>query len=174
MGCAGRGIIVAVQELLGNDLLNDSDLIIFDVPGDVVCGGFAVPIRKGYAGEVYIVTSGEYFSIFAANNICKGIKELKANLAGIIGNSRSFTDEISVIKNFTKKIGSPLLSYIPHSEIIKKCEKDLVNIFENDKRNELTALFEELVKKILNNDINNVPNPLSDEELKNLFTEGRA
>ncbi|MHA1378821.1 MAG: P-loop NTPase [Candidatus Helarchaeota archaeon] len=172
VGCAGRGIIVAVEAVQKLNLLEGLDLIIFDVPGDVVCGGFAVPIRKGFSNDVYIVTSGEYLSILAANNICKGLKELKANLAGIIGNSRSFTDEYNVISNFAKKIGSNLISYLHYSEIIKKCEKKLITVFEDTPKNEISAFFINLTKKIMNNDAKCIPNPLSDENLRKLFNEG--
>ncbi len=173
VGCAGRGIIVAVQELNKLNLFDGLDLIIFDVPGDVVCGGFAVPIRKGYSEEIYIITSGEYLSILAANNICRGIRENKANLAGIIGNSRSQTDEQVMISRFAEKIGSPLISYLIYSELIKKCEKKLITVFENNGENELTYFFEELAKKILKNQTNNVPIPLTDDELRKLVNEGQ-
>ncbi|MHA1298449.1 MAG: P-loop NTPase [Candidatus Helarchaeota archaeon] len=172
VGCAGRGIIVAVEAIRNLNLLNDLDLVVFDVPGDVVCGGFAVPIRKGFSEEVYIVTSSEYLSILAANNICKGLKELKASLAGIIGNSRSITENSKMIPKFAKKIGSSLISHLPYSEIIKKCEKKLITIFENDLENDLMFFFKNLAKKIINNQTKNIPNPLSDNELRELFKEG--
>ena len=79
VGCAGRGVIVAMNYLERIGAFNDElDVIIYDVLGDVVCGGFAVPLREDYADEVYIVTSGEYMALYAANNICKGIHNLKA------------------------------------------------------------------------------------------------
>ena len=79
IGCAGRGIIVAIQVLRKvTDAMNTSDLVIYDVPGDIVCGGFAVPIRKGLVDEAYILTSGEYMPLYAANNICKGLNKLGA------------------------------------------------------------------------------------------------
>ncbi len=94
VGCAGRGVIVAMNLL---DRLNvfsdDLDLIIYDVLGDVVCGGFAVPLRENFADEVYIVTSGEYMALYAANNICKGIKKLKGSFGGIICNCRGIENE---------------------------------------------------------------------------------
>ena len=74
VGCAGRGVIVAMNLLDKIGAFdNDPDLVIYDVLGDVVCGGFSVPLREDYADEVYIVTSGEYMSLYAANNIAKGI-----------------------------------------------------------------------------------------------------
>ena len=84
IGCAGRGIIVAVQALQSTcSFMKEADVIIFDVPGDIVCGGFAVPITKGMVREAYIITSGEYMPLYAANNICRGLKTLKAPLSGL-------------------------------------------------------------------------------------------
>ena len=93
VGCAGRGIIVALQLLDKLNAIPDVDLTLYDVLGDVVCGGFAMPIREGYANEIYIVSSGELMSLYAANNIAKGIRRFavrgNVRLAGIIGNSRN-------------------------------------------------------------------------------------
>ena len=74
VGCAGRGIIVALEKLKALSIIEDEDVILYDVLGDVVCGGFAVPIREGYATDIYIVSSGELMSLYAANNIAKGVK----------------------------------------------------------------------------------------------------
>ena len=97
VGCAGRGIIVALERLNALHANEDDELILYDVLGDVVCGGFAVPIREGYAEVIYIVTSGEMMSLYAANNIAKGIKRFaqrgKVRLGGLIGNSRNTPKE---------------------------------------------------------------------------------
>ena len=77
---------------------DDFDLIIYDVLGDVVCGGFAVPLRENFADEVYIVTSGEYMALYAANNICKGIKKLKGSFGGIICNCRGIENELEIVQ----------------------------------------------------------------------------
>ncbi|MGM9570730.1 MAG: AAA family ATPase, partial [bacterium] len=93
VGCAGRGIIVALEKINELKIIAENELVLYDVLGDVVCGGFAVPIREGYATDIYIVSSGELMSLYAANNIAKGIKRFasrgKVRLAGIIGNSRN-------------------------------------------------------------------------------------
>ena len=87
VGCAGRGVIVAMKRLENLNAFDEEfDVILYDVLGDVVCGGFSVPLREDYADEVFIVSSGEYMSLYAANNISKGIKKLKGNLGGIICN----------------------------------------------------------------------------------------
>ena len=94
-----RGIIVAVHALYKEFFDDKIDVIIYDVPGDVVCGGFAAPIREGFANEVFIVTSGEYLSLYAANNICRGLLNLGVDLGGIICNSREVEDEESAVQS---------------------------------------------------------------------------
>ena len=89
VGCAGRGIIVAIDFLRKvSKAMEDVDLVLYDVPGDIVCGGFSAPIRKGLVSQAYIITSGEYMPLYAANNISKGLRRLKTPLAGVICNSR--------------------------------------------------------------------------------------
>jgi nitrogenase iron protein NifH len=89
VGCAGRGIIVAIDFLRNvSQAMDDVDLVLYDVPGDIVCGGFTAPIRKGLVSQAYIITSGEYMPLYAANNISKGLRRLKTPLSGVICNSR--------------------------------------------------------------------------------------
>ena len=105
VGCAGRGIITSIGMLenLGA-YTDDLDYVFYDVLGDVVCGGFAMPIREGKAKEIYIVASGEMMALYAANNICKGIKKyaLKGGvrLGGIICNSRKVDREEELLNEF--------------------------------------------------------------------------
>jgi len=90
IGCAGRGIIVAISLLKKiSRAIEDTDLVIYDVPGDIVCGGFVAPVKKGLVNEAYVLTSGEYMPIYAANNICKGLSRLEMTLNGVICNSRA-------------------------------------------------------------------------------------
>ena len=125
VGCAGRGVIVAMKLLENLEVLNqDPDVIIYDVLGDVVCGGFAVPLREDYADEVYIVTSGEYMALYAANNISKGIKKLKGNLGGIICNCRGINREVEIVEEFARRIGTRVIGVIPRSELVQQSEID--------------------------------------------------
>lgn len=100
VGCAGRGIITSISMLenLGA-YTEDLDYVFYDVLGDVVCGGFAMPIREGKAQEIYIVASGEMMALYAANNICKGIARYAergdVRLGGIICNSRNVDHELA-------------------------------------------------------------------------------
>ena len=95
VGCAGRGIITSIsmlEQLGAYEEKEGLDYAFYDVLGDVVCGGFAMPIREGKAQEIYIVTSGEMMAMYAANNICRGIKKYAKSggvrLGGLICNSR--------------------------------------------------------------------------------------
>ncbi len=112
VGCAGRGIITSINllESLGA-YTDDLDYVFYDVLGDVVCGGFAMPIREGKAEEIYIVASGELMALYAANNIAKGIKKYadngKVRLGGIICNSRKVDNELPLLKAFAEELGSP-------------------------------------------------------------------
>src|SRR5512139_2596512 len=105
VGCAGRGIIATFQILEKFGALH-ADVVVYDVLGDVVCGGFAMPMREGYAQEVYLVTSGELMSLYAANNICKAIKRLssrsrsRTRLAGVICNSKNMPEEEELVREF--------------------------------------------------------------------------
>lgn len=98
-GCAGRGIIAAMQEIRSRQLLDHRDVVLYDVLGDVVCGGFSMPLREGIADDVYLVTTSDFMAIYAANNICRGIRKYaqsgSVRLAGIIHNGRSSVDQSS-------------------------------------------------------------------------------
>src|SRR5512136_2087778 len=127
VGCAGRGIIATFQLLEKFGALK-GDVIIYDVLGDVVCGGFAMPMREGYAQEIYLVTSGELMSLYAANNICKAIKRLsgrgrsRCRLAGVICNSASIPDEETLVREFAERIGSRLITFIPRDRTVQMAE----------------------------------------------------
>ena len=123
VGCAGRGIItsIGILENLGA-YERDLDYVFYDVLGDVVCGGFAMPIREGKAQEIYIVASGELMAMYAANNICKGIKKYAdtggARLAGIICNSRKVDGELELLTAFAERLGSQLIHFVPRDNIV--------------------------------------------------------
>ncbi len=127
MGCAGRGILNTFEALdrFENDMSRFTH-VLYDVLGDVVCGGFAVPLRHGYADTVLIVTSGEYLSLYAANNILRGIRNFdgdKKRVGGIIYNSRGGAEEDEQIERFAKAVHLPVLVKIPRSELFHKAER---------------------------------------------------
>ena len=128
LGCAGRGIIAtfSLLEDLGLFEKYEPDVVLYDVLGDVVCGGFAAPIREGYAEQVLIVTSGEKMALYAAANIIKAVENFKsrgyAQVKGIILNRRNVDDEYELVKAFADEHGLPIVADIPRSKDIQYSE----------------------------------------------------
>ncbi|WP_414468655.1 Ni-sirohydrochlorin a,c-diamide reductive cyclase ATP-dependent reductase subunit [Methanobacterium sp. ACI-7] len=170
VGCAGRGVIVAMKllENLGT-FSEDLDIIIYDVLGDVVCGGFAVPLREDFADEVYIVTSGEYMALYAANNICKGIKKLKGNLGGIICNCRGIENEVEIVTEFADRVGSKVIGVIPRSEMVQKSEIDAKTVIEKFGDSKQANLYRKLSETIYSNDSFVIPEPMDIDEFDEFF-----
>ncbi len=171
VGCAGRGIIVAVQALSKEYFTEDIDFLIYDVPGDVVCGGFAAPLRERFANEVYIVTSGEYLALYAANNIAKGLQNLKVNLGGIICNSREVANEEEIVAAFANRIGSHLIDFIPRSKVVRECENQGKTVIECSPSSAQADAYRHLAKSILKNHHLSVPSPMDPEEIRKLLRE---
>ncbi len=126
VGCAGRGILstFALFERLGLNL-NSFDVVLYDVLGDVVCGGFAVPLRRSFADRVYVVSSEEFMSIYAANNILKGVHNFDEDghrLGGLIINSRGMHEDQAPVQRFADRVGLPIIQNIPRSNIFRKAE----------------------------------------------------
>jgi len=172
VGCAGRGILSMVDVLKELKIFEkDWDVIIYDVLGDIVCGGFSVPIREGFADAVYIVTSGEFMPIYAANNIMKGIKRFikrgGSRLGGIIHNSRGKGDDLEVVEEFAKLTSTKVIQSIPRSEEILKAELEMKTVIEKFPDSEISSIFKTLAKKIIENKQLHEPRPLSDEEIEN-------
>jgi nitrogenase iron protein NifH len=174
IGCAGRGII-SMFEILEKlaVITKDIDVILYDVLGDVVCGGFAVPIRKNYAREIYIVTSGEFMSLYAANNICKCIARFAARgngtLAGIIGNGRLNKPwEKELIEGFAKKVGSTLVAFFPRDEVFYESEVNQRTVMEYSPEHAIASRFRALSAKIVDSPPLVRPSPFTPEELERL------
>ncbi|XRO75250.1 nitrogenase iron protein [Methanocaldococcus sp. 28A] len=171
VGCAGRGVITAVDMLnrLGVFETLKPDVIIYDILGDVVCGGFAMPLQKHLADDVYIVTTCDPMAIYAANNICKGIKRYanrgKIALGGIIYNERSVINAPEIVEEFAKKIGTQVIGKIPMSNLITKAEIYKKTIIEMYPDSEIANIFREIAKAIYENKNKVIPNPLSEDEL---------
>jgi nitrogenase iron protein NifH len=128
MGCAGRGIITAFEKLaeLNAYEIFKPDVVLYDVLGDVVCGGFAMPIRGGYADKVCIVTSGEMMSLYAAANIAQAVKSFGkrgyATLRGLILNAKNFDNEQELVAKAAGEIGAPVLYRLPRDPLIQQAE----------------------------------------------------
>ena len=170
IGCAGRGIIVAIQKLksISGDLLKEQDLIIYDVPGDIVCGGFVAPVRKGFVNEAYIMTSGEYMPLYAANNICKGLSKIGMPLSGIICNSRNASREEEIVAKFAEEICSQLMTFIPKKSIVQDCDREGYSVMEKAPNSDIAEIYRKLGKAILENEKKNTSNSLSDKRLREL------
>ncbi|WP_135612816.1 Ni-sirohydrochlorin a,c-diamide reductive cyclase ATP-dependent reductase subunit [Methanococcoides sp. AM1] len=169
IGCAGRGIIVAIQTLKKiSKSLNEMDLIIYDVPGDIVCGGFVAPIRKGLVKEAYVLTSGEYMPLYAANNICRGLAKINTPLSGIICNSRSVSREEEIVTKFAAEIGSELMAFIPKEQIVQDCERDGFSVMEKAPDSNVAQVYRKLAKTIMERDSSVMPEALDDERLREL------
>ncbi len=171
VGCAGRGVITAIDLMEAQGAYtSDLDFVFFDVLGDVVCGGFAMPIRDGKAQEVYIVASGEMMAIYAANNICKGLlkfaKQSGVRLGGVICNSRKVDREREFLDEFTSAIGTQMIHFVPRDNIVQKAEFNKKTVTEYDATEQQALEYSELGRKIIENTNFVVPKPLTMDELE--------
>ena len=153
-GCAGRGIIAAFQELDRMDAMDvyKPDVIIYDVLGDVVCGGFAMPIRNGYARDVFVVTSGERMSLYAANNIATAVNDFRqdgyARFGGLIQNSRGIEDEDRLIADAAKSMGTEVIFRMPRSPTVQTCESKGSTVISGDPDSEMADLYRKLSRTV--------------------------
>ena len=174
VGCAGRGIIVAIDLLkkLGIYDAFDLDVVIYDVLGDVMCGGFGIPLRRGLADDVFIVTSADYLSIYAANNICKGIARHASRegspLGGIVYNVRGAIDDIALVKVFAARVGTKIMGAIPNDPTIMENEIYAKTTIEYKPKSEIAGIFRVLATVIYENKKTVSPIPLSKEDLADL------
>ncbi len=176
VGCGGRGVITSIQTLenLGA-YTGDLDYVFYDVLGDVVCGGFAMPIREGYAEEIYIVVSGEYMAMYAANNISKGIKKFAARgharLAGIVCNSRQVENEKELVDEFARRLNTKMIYFIPRSKDVQKAEINKKTVIDYDPNMPQAQEYLNLAKIIEENKDFRVPTPITIDELEDLMKE---
>lgn len=176
VGCAGRGVITAINFLEENGAYTpDLDFVFYDVLGDVVCGGFAMPIREGKAEEIYIVCSGEMMAMYAANNIAKGILKYassgKVRLAGLICNSRNTDREADLIEALAKRLGTQMIHFVPRDNEVQRAELRRMTVIEYAPKHKQADEYRTLAKKIAENKMLVVPTPLSMEELEELLME---
>ena len=155
LGCAGRGIIATFNLLEELELFETVklDVVMYDVLGDVVCGGFAAPIREGYAEHVLIVTSGEKMALYAANNICCAVENFAdrgyADVAGIILNRRNIPGEEEKVRNFAAEKGLEIIGDIPRSDEINQFEEQGMTVIEGDPDLPVSRKFTELAERLL-------------------------
>ena len=176
VGCAGRGIITSISMLenLGA-YTDDLDFVFYDVLGDVVCGGFAMPIREGKAKEIYIVASGEMMALYAANNIAKGISRYAkaggVRLGGIICNSRNVDRELDLLRAFSKELGTQLLYFVPRDNIVQRAEINRKTVIEYKPDSAQAQEYRNLAEAVINNTNFTIPTPMTQERLEEILLE---
>ncbi len=174
VGCAGRGIITSIGmlERLGA-YTDDLDYVFYDVLGDVVCGGFAMPIREGIAEEIYIVASGEMMALYAANNIAKGIQKYAqqggVRLGGIIGNSRNVDGEVELLEAFATELGTQLLYFVPRDNVVQRAEIRKKTVIEYEPDAEQADEYRALAQRIEKNRMFVIPQPMTQQRLEEIF-----
>ncbi|MDR0612821.1 MAG: nitrogenase iron protein [Dysgonamonadaceae bacterium] len=171
VGCAGRGVITAIDLMETHGAYTDDlNYVFYDVLGDVVCGGFAMPIRDGKAQEVYIICSGEMMAVYAANNICKGLvkyaRQSGVRLGGLVCNSRKVDREWEFIEEFAAAIGTQMIHFVPRDNIVQKAEFNKKTVIEYDAESNQAKEYSELARKIIENQMFVIPNPLSMDQLE--------
>ncbi|MDD5921868.1 MAG: nitrogenase iron protein NifH [Eubacteriales bacterium] len=158
LGCAGRGIAAAFEALEDRDAFEilKPDVVLFDVLGDVVCGGFAMPIREGYADQVYIVTSGENMAIYAAANISMAVENFRergyAKLGGLILNRRNVPDELAKVKTLAEDIHTDIVSDLPRDNSIAESETEKKPLFETAPHSPYAEEVRKLAARMLKRD----------------------
>lgn len=156
LGCAGRGIICALEKLeeKGAYKKYKPDVVFYDVLGDVVCGGFSMPMRKGYADKVFVITSGENMSIYAAANICIAMRNFKdrgyASLGGIILNKKNVKDEEKKVKELCKEFKTKIIGVLPYDEMVHKAEDMQMTVVEAFPDSSMAKSYIKLAKGVLN------------------------
>ncbi len=178
VGCAGRGIITSINMLESLGAYEESeglDYAFYDVLGDVVCGGFAMPIRDGKAEEIYIVVSGEMMAMYAANNISKGIVKFAASgsvrLGGLICNSRAVDNEAEMIEKFAAKLGTKMIHFVPRNNDVQRAEINRKTVIEWNPELPQADVYRGLAKAIDENKDFVIPTPMEIEVLEELLME---
>ena len=175
VGCAGRGVITSINFLEENGAYDGVDYVSYDVLGDVVCGGFAMPIRENKAQEIYIVMSGEMMAMYAANNICKGIVKFAeaggVRLGGVICNSRKVDNEAEMIAAFANKLGTQMIHFIPRDNMVQRAEINRKTVIEYDPAHSQADEYRTLARKIEENKMHVIPKPMHTDDLEKLLIE---
>ncbi|MCF0121422.1 MAG: AAA family ATPase, partial [Oscillospiraceae bacterium] len=155
IGCAGRGIITAFEKLEELEAYEkySPDIVIYDVLGDVVCGGFAMPLRRQYADAVFIVTSGEKMALFAASNIILALDNFKkrnyARYAGLILNRRNVKNEYELVSELAERSDGKIVADIPRDGIVQEAEELGKTVIEAFPDSEMAAVYRHLADAIL-------------------------
>jgi nitrogenase iron protein NifH len=171
VGCGGKGVVEAIETLTRLKVFETLgiDVVIYDILGDVVCGGFSMPIRKGYAQETYVITSGELEALYQVTNVSKALRRFEkrsgSKLGGLVVNLRRMKNELAIVNDFVKLIGSKIAGIIPYSQTVKECGGQGKTVFECAPDAEETAIYRKLGEDIFNNQELVVPNEVNFKDL---------
>jgi len=171
VGCGGKGVVEAIETLTRLSVFQalSIDVVIYDILGDVVCGGFSLPIRKGYAQETYVITSGELEALYQVTNVSKAIrrfdKRAGSKLGGLIVNLRRMKNELDIVTDFAQLVGSRIAGIVPYSQTVKECGGQGMTVFECAPDSEEAGIYRRLGEDIFNNTHMVVPNAISFKEL---------
>ena len=176
VGCAGRGVITSINFLEENGAYEDIDYVSYDVLGDVVCGGFAMPIRENKAQEIYIVMSGEMMAMYAGNNISKGILKYAnsggVRLGGLVCNERQTDKELELAESLAAKLGTKLIYFVPRDNIVQHAELRRMTVLEYAPDSAQAQHYRNLAEKVHNNSGNGIiPTPNTMDELEDMLME---
>lgn len=173
IGCAGRGIISMKEELESLDIWEEEwDTVVYDVLGDVVCGGFSVPMREGYANTIYVVTSSEFMALYAANNIIKAVirsqKAQPTKFGGLIFNCRTGSSNRALVEYFAELTGTRIVAQVPFAPEITLAELEGKTVVESDPDSSVTQFFKDLAGTILQDEACENIKALDNDELEAL------
>ena len=176
VGCAGRGVITSINFLEENGAYDGVDYVSYDVLGDVVCGGFAMPIRENKAQEIYIVMSGEMMAMYAANNISKGILKYAnsggVRLGGLVCNERQTDKELELAEALAAKLNTKLIHFVPRDNVVQHAELRRMTVLEYAPTSKQAEEYRQLAQKIhANAGKGTIPTPITMEELEDLLME---
>jgi nitrogenase iron protein NifH len=176
VGCAGRGVITSINFLEEEGAYDGADYVSYDVLGDVVCGGFAMPIRENKAQEIYIVMSGEMMAMYAANNIAKGILKYAnsggVRLGGLICNERQTDKELELAESLAKKLNTTLIHFIPRDNVVQHAELRRMTVLEYAPDSKQANEYRTLAMKIhANAGKGTIPTPITMDELEEMLME---
>jgi nitrogenase iron protein NifH len=171
VGCGGKGVVEAIETLTRLDVFTtlNPDFVLYDILGDVVCGGFSLPIRQGYAQETYVVTSGELEALYQVTNVSKAIKRFEgrsgSKLGGLIINLRRVKNELAIVKDFAEKIGTQIIGIIPYSQVVKECGGEGETVLKRAPDSEEAGIYRDICERILINKNLVIPTTIDFEDL---------
>ncbi|HOE43270.1 MAG TPA: nitrogenase reductase, partial [Rhodoferax sp.] len=166
----------SINFLEENGAYDNMDYVSYDVLGDVVCGGFAMPIRENKAQEIYIVMSGEMMAMYAANNISKGVLKYAnsggVRLGGLVCNERQTDKEYELADALAGMLGTKLIHFVPRDNIVQHAELRRMTVIEYAPESKQAAEYRALASKIHNNGGNGtIPTPITMDQLEDMLME---